>query len=94
MMSEFAACMQRKTVYCTDEMVKFAGVVIDESVKILNRTPPCDFSVVGLGSLARGETTPYSDLEYMFLVDRKNPEIVEYFEHLAVTFYFLIGNLK
>jgi hypothetical protein len=44
---------------------------------------------VGLGSVAKGEATPYSDLEYAFIVEQDD----EYFEKLAVDSYFRIGNL-
>lgn len=47
-----------------------------------------------MGSLAKGETTPFSDLEYMFLIEKKTGDTIEYFERLAVTSYFLIGSLK
>ena len=59
MMSDFTSCMQKNTTDCTGEMVKFAGLIIDESVKVLNREPPCSFSVVGLGSLASEVVTTH-----------------------------------
>ena len=75
---------------CNKDMIDFASKIIKETVNICG-PPPCEFACVGIGSIARGETTPYSDLEYLFLVKDVAHEC--YFERLAVTTYFLIGNL-
>jgi len=45
-----------------------------------------------LGSVARGEATPYSDLEYAFLIENENER--NYFTQLAVDTYFRITNLN
>ena len=71
-------------------MGEFAGRIIRESVQLLNIIPPCEFDAVAIGSVARGEATPYSDLEYLFLVKKKTPKTIQYFEMLALTSYFLI----
>ena len=76
-----------------DMMVSFAGRIINEAVQFMaDNKPPCDFSAVGIGSLGRGEATPYSDLEYFFLIE--DAEFQPYFERLAVLTYFLIGALN
>ena len=75
---------------CNKEMIDFTSTIIEEAVKICGPSP-CEFSCVGIGLIARGETTPYSDLEFLFLV--KDAACECYFESLAVTTYFLIGNL-
>ena len=79
---------------CTSKMMNFAGKIMSNSVESLEVEPPCPFSVVVIGSMARGEATPYSDLEYMFLIKEKNPTTLKYFHNIAMTSYFLIGNLK
>lgn len=74
-------------------MVNFAGTIIDEAIKFMGTDrPPCDFSAVGIGSLGRGEATPYSDLEYLFLIEKS--ECRPYFEKLAVLTYCIIGALN
>ena len=71
-------------------MIDFTSTVIEEAVKICDPAP-CEFACVGIGSIARGEATSYSDLEFLFLLKETAHEW--YFERLAVTTYFLIGNL-
>ena len=46
-----------------------------------------------LGSAVKGETTPYSDLEFFILIKESSEDIVRYFETLSMSMYFLIGNL-
>ena len=92
----FTERMQNISTESTSDMINFANDIMRESVKALI-TPcdfsPCDFSAIAIGSLAKGEATPYSDLEYLFLVKEKSPELLQYFEQLALTSYFLIGSL-
>ncbi|CAK8686491.1 unnamed protein product [Clavelina lepadiformis] len=63
-------------------------------------TPPCRFNVTGMGSLARGEITPYSDFEHIILleegVQHKSgyEKILEYFRWFSVIFHFIIINLQ
>jgi len=78
---KFVTNIKEISINCSDKIVSFAKKVFM-------------LSVDRFGSLAKGETTPYSDLEYLFLIQHKSPEIVAYFEKLAVSGYFIIGNLK
>ena len=68
----------------SDSMVNFAGKVIKDAVSLMNKPLPCDFDAVALGSMARGESSPYSDLEFLFLLEQKDDTITEYFETLAM----------
>ena len=58
--------------------------------------PPCKFAVVGMGSLARKEITPYSDFEHMILLENlANYKIhLEYFRWFSVIFHTIILNLQ
>jgi len=62
--------------------------------------PPCKYAIVGLGSLARTEITPYSDFEYIILLENDfanstNFEFgLEYFRWYSVIFHVIILNLK
>ena len=78
---------------CSEDIIQFAHNVMERSVSSLTKPPPCHFSVLLFGSLAKKEATSYSNLKYLFLVTEKSSETVEYFEKLALTSYFLIGNL-
>ena len=94
LVEEFSNVMKGIAKGCTGEMVKFAGDVIEHSISCLGSKPPCSFVALGLGSTARGEATPYSDLEYIFIVETKDDDMEQYFEKLAITSYFLIGNMR
>ena len=93
-LQDFYELMKSISLGCSDAMAQFAKKIIDESVKLLTSPPPCDFEAFAIGSIAKGEATPFSDLEFIFLIERKNQETVQYFELLAVTTYFIIGNLS
>lgn len=59
------------------------------SVKLLG-DPPCIFVVMGLGSLSRGEATPYSDIEYGFLLYDETKREDPYWNALCSCFEFFI----
>lgn len=78
----------------TKALLEVSRCIIQSSVKVLEKcgmVEPCKFVVIGMGSIARGEATPYSDLEYGIITE--NDEHSEYFLMLAVDSYFRIGNL-
>ena len=61
---------------------------------------PCKFTLIGLGSLARNEVTPYSDFEHTIVL-KENCEkrldyekILEYFRWLSAIFQIIVINLK
>jgi len=58
--------------------------------------PPCQYTIVGLGSLAREEITPYSDFEHIILLcDDKNYKLhLEYFKWFSVIFHVVILNFQ
>ena len=58
--------------------------------------PPCKFAVVGMGSLARKEITPFSDFEHIILLEiHKNYQInLNYFRWFSVIFHTIILNLQ
>ena len=93
---DFSTCAMSISVECTNDMIAVAEKIMAHCISIIKQKPPCSFDVVAIGSLARGEATPYSDLEYLFLLapGSKTPQTVTYFEKLALTTYFIIGNLR
>ena len=58
--------------------------------------PPCKYAIAGMGSLARSETTPYSDFEHIILLfdDEKYESYLEYFRWYSVIFHTIILNLQ
>ena len=58
----FTASIRAISQECTSDMIHFAKEIIQYSLDALQEPPPCDFSVLAIGSMARGEATPYSDL--------------------------------
>ena len=58
--------------------------------------PPCEFAIVGMGSLAREEITPYSDFEYIIVLfdDVNYKSHSEYFRWFSVIFHIIVINVQ
>ena len=61
--------------------------------------PPCKFAVVGMGSLARNEITPYSDFEHIILLEKGEDSkcdktCLEHFRWFTVIFHVIVLNLQ
>lgn len=57
--------------------------IIEESINSFTREKAKKFAVMGLGSMAREEMSPYSDLEFAFLIHDPSLERRDYFRALA-----------
>jgi len=57
---------------------------------------PCKFAIVGMGSLARNEVTPYSDFEHIIILSNlENYKLhLEYFRWYSVIFHIILLNLQ
>ena len=57
---------------------------------------PCQYAIVGMGSLAREEITPYSDFEHVILLcdDTNYKSYLEYFKWFSVIFHIVVLNLQ
>ncbi len=77
----------------TEDTKKYITKMIDEEVKKLGK-PPCEFSVITLGSMARKESGPVTDLEIGFLIKEKSVKNYQYFYQLSQNLsdrLFLLG---
>ena len=61
---------------------------------------PCSFALIGMGSLARKEITPYSDFEHIIVLEencQQKPDydkVLDYFRWLSVIFQIVLINLQ
>ncbi|XP_078495778.1 uncharacterized protein LOC113474264 [Ciona intestinalis] len=101
-------CLERQRI---SAVRKLLGTITQEYVsimrfiaqKVLNiiGVPPysTEFAIVGLGSLARGEITPYSDFEHVIVLndDVINSEgsetVIQFFKWFSVLFHVVIIGL-
>ena len=90
----FCDMIKRQATIKNTRMKVLTGKILQHCIKMIACPQPCRFTAVALGSLAKGEATPYSDLEFMFLVEEKTDLLIKYFELLAMSVYFVIGNIK
>ena len=80
----------------TEKYKEFMRKVSQMTIKVLGDLP-CDFALVGMGSLARKEITPYSDFENIIVMqegvqndEEKYEEMLEYFRWYAVIFQVIL----
>ena len=77
----------------------YTGIManIAEDCEQIMGKAPCNFAVVGMGSLARKEITPYSDFEHIIVLgtnsNYQNENNLNYFRWFSVIFQVIIINL-
>jgi hypothetical protein len=90
---------KEKPNYCqlakdiSGDFQNYLNKIVAEEVQKLGK-PPCGFSLISLGSLARQECGPVTDLEIAFCVEDKNPTTYPYFRKLTQNLadrLFLLG---
>ncbi|WP_341789384.1 tetratricopeptide repeat protein [Rickettsia endosymbiont of Polydrusus tereticollis] len=81
-----------------DKMKDFLAKLYKKAESELGKAP-CEYAVVGLGSMALKQMTPYSDLEFAILTENEDykqsddPKIKEYFKNLSHLVNFKMINL-
>jgi tetratricopeptide (TPR) repeat protein len=68
------------------KMTTFLAKLFSDSEKIMATPPPCQYAIIGLGSLALQQITPYSDFEFAILTELDAhvlPDVMKYFKNLS-----------
>ena len=78
--NKYKQTMAEISQYCEDTMGK----------------APCEYAIVGMGSLAREEITAYSDFEHIILLfdDENYKSYLEYFKWFSVIFHIVVLNVQ
>ncbi len=78
--------------YLTASYKKVLGSLILDAQGLIGDAP-VQWACVGMGSMARNEMCPYSDLEFAFLIGKKSEENLGYFRTLAELVELKVINL-
>ena len=76
----------------TERMKQFFASIIEECLALLG-TPSYDYEVIVFGSLARNETTPYSDFEWAILTSSEEEECKVFFRNLTNLVHLQVGEV-
>jgi hypothetical protein len=84
--------------HITEKLKGFTAGLTKECEKMLG-DPPCDYTLMGLGSMPLQQMTPYSDLEFAILTANDkyrasdDPKVRNYFTNLSHLLHFKVINL-
>ncbi len=76
----------------TQETKKIFKLLINQALELLG-APPVAWTCIAMGSMARDEMCPYSDLEFAFIIAEETPQALGYFRRLARILEILVINL-
>ena len=72
------------------KMKQLLADIIQECINVLGEPPECDYEIVLLGSFAREEMTPYSDLEWAILTNSEEEKCKVFFRNLTNLVHFQV----
>lgn len=78
--------------HLTQGFIKLTREMLQACIDILDK-PPCKYAVLGLGSMSRGEMSPYSDLEFAILIEKESESNRNYFRRLTQLLELQVINL-
>lgn len=67
--------------------------LLEEAIRLKGQEPPTRFAMVGLGSMSRDEICPYSDVEFLFLIEDDCEKNRAYFRSISRLMELFIINL-
>ncbi|MBS4170818.1 tetratricopeptide repeat protein [Neochlamydia sp. AcF95] len=73
-------------------MKDFFKTLVNQAIDALGPAP-CEYAMIGFGSLAREEMTPYSDLEFGILIQEDSKDNKKYFKRLTTLIHLKVINL-
>ena len=76
-----------------ETMITLTAKIFRDAVQDVGPAP-CGYSLVGLGSLARGEMTPYSPIECLLLMEKDTPDNRQYFRRVSTVFHGWVIQLQ
>lgn len=80
----------------TKELKTFIRELAEDVIKQMEdwgQNPPCEYALIGLGSLAREEMTPYSDFEFAILINSEKKEDKKFFRLFTTLLHLRFINL-
>ena len=84
--------MKKVSGTVSDRMKQFLASIIDECLVLLG-SPSYEYEVIVFGSLARNETTPYSDFEWAILTNSEEEECKVFFRNLTNLVHLQVGKV-
>jgi tetratricopeptide (TPR) repeat protein len=73
-------------------MKDFFNTLVNQAIDVLGPVP-CEYAMIGFGSLAREEMTPYSDLEFAILIQEDSKDNKKYFKRLTALIHLKVINI-
>ncbi|MBA8667606.1 tetratricopeptide repeat protein [Holosporaceae bacterium 'Namur'] len=78
----------------TKDIKIFIRELVKECEDIIGKPPEdCKYAIIGLGSLSMGTITPYSDIEFLVLINQEKEEYKQYFRNLTRLLHIKVINL-